>query len=352
MNAAVTDAFGETLAEDAPDVSIADALAILRRHYGLTGSARPLPGERDHNFHIQTDGDGEFVLKVSHPAEEAGFTDFQNKALDHILAVDPTLPVPSVRKSLAGEAQFTVSVGGSAPRIIRLVTYLPGQLLSRSPTSAAQDRNLGIFLARLGRALRGFFHPAAGSDLLWDIRKVAKTRPMLAHIADAGHRAMVERVIDAFETHAAPVIPSLRAQIVHNDMNSYNVVMDASRPEVVSGILDFGDMIHSPLICDLAIGAVYRWPAEGHPLAPAARFVAGYQSVQPLEAEEIGILFDLIRARLALIANIASWQAERFPAKRDYVLRLITEVWTSLERLDGLSSADARRYFLDHSNPE
>lgn len=352
MNAAVPDAFGETLAEDAPDVSAAEALAILRRHYGLTGTARPLPGERDHNFHIQADGEREFVLKISHPAEEAGFTDFQNKALDHILAVDPTLPVPSVRKSLEGEAQFAASVGGSAPRIIRLVTYLPGQLLSRSPTSDAQDRNLGVFLARLGRALRGFFHPAAGSDLLWDIRKVAKTRPMMAHISDVGRRAMVERAIDSFEQHAAPVIPTLRAQIVHNDMNSYNVVMDASRPEVVSGILDFGDMIHSPLICDLAIGAVYRWPAQGHPLAPAARFVAGYQSVQPLEEEEISILFNLIRARLALIVNIASWQAERFPAKRDYVLRLATEVWASLEKLDGLSSTDARRYFLDNSNPE
>src|SRR3954453_12566852 len=140
MSAAGPDAFGETLAEDAPDVSIADALAILRRHYGLIGSARPLPGERDHNFHIQTDGGGEFVLKISHPAEEAGFTDFQNKALDHIFAVDPTLPVPSVRRSLEGEAQFTISIAGSPPRIVRLVTYLPGQLLSRSPTSAAQDR--------------------------------------------------------------------------------------------------------------------------------------------------------------------------------------------------------------------
>ncbi|RWN48355.1 MAG: serine kinase [Mesorhizobium sp.] len=352
MNAAVPDAFGETLAEDAPDVSAAEALAILRRHYGLTGTARPLPGERDHNFYIQADGEREFVLKISHPAEEAGFTDFQNKALDHIFAVDPTLPVPSVRKSLEGEPQFAASVGGSAPRIIRLVTYLPGQLLSRSPTSDAQDRNLGVFLARLGRALRGFFHPAAGNDLLWDIRKVAKTRPMMAHISDPSRRAMAERAIDSFEQHAAPVFPTLRAQIVHNDMNSYNVVMDASRPEIVSGILDFGDMIHSPLICDLAIGAVYRWPAEGHPLAPAARFVAGYQSVQPLEEEEISILFNLIRARLALIVNIASWQAERFPAKRDYVLRLATEVWASLEKLDGLSSTDARRYFLDNSNPE
>jgi Ser/Thr protein kinase RdoA (MazF antagonist) len=352
MNTAVPDAFGETLAEDAPEISVAEALAILHSRYGLSGTARALPGERDHNFHVQTEHQGEFVLKVSHPAEEAGFTDFQNKALDHIFAVDPTLPVPSVRRSLEGEAQFTISIAGSAPRIVRLVTYLPGQLLSRSPTSAAQDRNLGIFLARLGRALRGFFHPAAGSDLLWDIRKVAKTRPMMAHIADNGRRAMVERVIDAFERHAASIIPTMRAQIVHNDMNSYNVVMDASRPERVSGILDFGDMIHSPLICDLAIGAVYRWPAGGHPLAPAARFVAGYQSVQPLEEEEIGILFHLIRARLALIVNIASWQAERFPAKRDYVLRLITEVWASLERLDTLSPDDASRYLLAHSNPE
>ncbi|MCF6111631.1 phosphotransferase [Mesorhizobium muleiense] len=352
MSRAVHDAFGDTLAENAPDVSTADALAILRKHYGLAGTAQPLPGERDHNFHVRTDGEGEFVLKISHPAEDAGFTDFQNKALDHICLVDPTLPVPFVRKSLQGEAQFAVSVDGSAPRIIRLVTYLPGQLLARSPVSAAQDRNLGIFLARLGRALRGFFHPAAGSDLLWDIRKIAKTRPMMVHIADPRRRAMVERVIDSFEEHAAPVIPKLRAQIVHNDMNSYNVVMDASRPEVVSGILDFGDMIHSPLICDLAIGAVYRWPAEGHPLAPASRFVAGYQSVQPLEVEEIGILFHLIRARLALIVNIASWQAERFPAKCDYVLRLATEVWASLERLDDLSSREATRYLLDHSNPE
>ncbi|RWP57314.1 phosphotransferase [Mesorhizobium sp.] len=352
MSRAVHDAFGDTLAENAPDVSATDALAILRKHYGLAGTAQPLPGERDHNFHVRTDGEGEFVLKISHPAEDAGFTDFQNKALDHICLVDPTLPVPFVRKSLQGEAQFAVSVDGSAPRIIRLVTYLPGQLLARSPVSAAQDRNLGIFLARLGRALRGFFHPAAGSDLLWDIRKIAKTRPMMVHIADPRRRAMVERVIDSFEEHAAPVIPKLRAQIVHNDMNSYNVVMDASRPEVVSGILDFGDMIHSPLICDLAIGAVYRWPAEGHPLAPASRFVAGYQSVQPLEVEEIGILFHLIRARLALIVNIASWQAERFPAKRDYVLRLATEVWASLERLDDLSSREATRYLLDHSNPE
>ncbi|MEO5759483.1 MAG: phosphotransferase [Mesorhizobium sp.] len=348
----MNETFGEVMVEDAPHVTTADALAILRQHYGLGGSAQSLPGERDHNFHVRTQSDGEFVLKISHPAEEAGFTDFQNKALDHIALVDPTLPVPALRKSLQGEAQFAVPVNGSAPRIIRLVTYLPGQLLSRSPTSEAQDRNLGIFQARLSRALRGFFHPAAGSDLLWDIRKVAKTRPMMAHIIDPQRRAVVERAIDAFEQHAAPVIPGLRAQIVHNDMNSYNVVMDASRPEVVSGVLDFGDMIHSPLICDLAIGAVYRWPAEGHPLAPAARFVAGYQSVLPLEAEEIGILLDLIRARLALIVNIATWQAERFPAKRDYVLRLGAEVWASLERLDGLSSAAARQYFLDHSNPE
>ncbi len=41
MNAAVPDGFGETLAEDAPDVSIADALAILR--HGAGNHAPVLP---------------------------------------------------------------------------------------------------------------------------------------------------------------------------------------------------------------------------------------------------------------------------------------------------------------------
>jgi Ser/Thr protein kinase RdoA (MazF antagonist) len=105
-------------------------------------------------------------------------------------------------------------------------------------------------------------------------------------------------------------------------------------------------MLHAPLICDVAIGAIYRWTPDEHPLAGAARFVGGYRSIQPLEEIEIELLLDLMRARLTLTAAIVQWQADRFPEKRDYVLRRNAEIWTSIEHLSEISRDSARSYFL------
>src|SRR5207244_1488242 len=52
--------------------------------------------------------------------------------------------------------------------------------------------------ARLNLALRGFFHPAAGRELLWDLRHTAKLRPLLGSIADARRRRLVEHVLDRY----------------------------------------------------------------------------------------------------------------------------------------------------------
>ena len=58
-------------------------------------------------------------------------------------------------------------------------------------------------------------------------------------------------MLDRFETRVAPVLPGLRAQVIHADMSLDNVLLgDDLR---VSGIVDFGDMTHAPLVCDLAV---------------------------------------------------------------------------------------------------
>lgn len=346
MTDTVTAGIGAVLDEDAPEVGVAEAQAILRRHYGLAADVVPLPSERDHNFLAQASGHQPFVLKIAHPGEARSVTHFQTAALRHIAEVDPDLAVPRIVAARGGADALDLPVGGSALRVVRLLTYMPGTLLIKAAASPEQDRNLGRFLARLGLALRGFFHPAAGGgDLLWDIRQIGRVRTLLPEIVDPARRALAQAVIERTEALVLARLAGLRAQVVHNDLNPSNVVVEDGRPEAIAGVLDFGDMLHGPLICDLAIGATYRWHGGGPAFAGAARFAAGYNDICPLDEEEIAILPDLIRARIAQTVTIANWQGRVFPAKAAYVLRLHDEMWALLERLATVPDAEARAVF-------
>jgi Ser/Thr protein kinase RdoA (MazF antagonist) len=332
------------LSEAAPLVGAAEAAAILARLYGVDGSLQALPSERDHNFRVRTEGQVDYVLKIAHPGEPRAVTDFQTEALRHIAAVDPGLPVPRVMPTRDGEFASDFARDDGPPRTVRLLTYLPGRLLIEARRTAAQDRALGAFLARLGRAMRGFFYPAAAqADLLWDLRQMPRCRAFMPAITDPRLRALVAQTIDAAEAHALVVLPGFRAQVVHNDLNPSNAVVAETDPDRVAGVIDFGDMLHGPLVCDLAVGAAYRWAEDEHPLAGVARFAAGYHGVTPLEDAEIDILLDLVRGRLALTLAIVAWQAARSPDKHGYVMRFNAELWRFLDGLSQVTRDEARR---------
>ncbi|CAN5421269.1 phosphotransferase [soil metagenome] len=336
---------GVVLSEDAPDVSLSEAAAVLKTLYGIGGDLKVLPSERDHNFRVKADTGGEYVLKFTHPGEPRAVTNFQTMALSHIAAVDPGLLVPAVFPTREGELEPEFRSDSNPVRIVRLLSYLPGRILADAPRSATQDVRLGAFLARLGRALRGFYHGAAGSiDLLWDVRQLPRVQMMVPEIGDVARRALVARALEEAAGLALPVLPSLRAQVTHNDLNPSNVVVAGSDADCIAGVLDFGDMVHGPLVCDVSVGAAYRFSPGEHPLAAAARFIAGYNRVTPLEDAEIAILFDLIRARVAITQAIVNWQASRYPEKREYVMRLDDELWTFLQDMSALSRGAALAY--------
>ena len=60
-------------------------------------------------------------------------------------------------------------------------------------------RGLAETHARVCLALRSFFHPAAGRELLWNIRATPELRPLLAEIEEPGRRALVERTLDRYD---------------------------------------------------------------------------------------------------------------------------------------------------------
>lgn len=328
-------------------VSVQDAQALVRRHYALDARASTLSGERDQNFLVRSADNSVYVLKISHPEEDMDTVRFQNAALAHVAAGEFPVSVPRVIANTEGTFAAACEVGGGELRIVRLLSYLEGIPLHETQASALQDFNLGAFLARLGVALADFPHARPGAALLWDLSSLSHSRPMIPEMTDPTLRSLVATAYDDAERHALPVLEELRAQPIHNDMNPYNVLMDAADPRCVRGMIDFGDMVRGPLVNDMAVGAAYRWSPGEHPLAGVARFLRGYDSVRGIEPEEIDLLFDLVRARLALTINLSNWQAVHFAHNRDYALRLQDELIAALTRVSRLSREQGRRFLRE-----
>lgn len=330
----------DLLSHDAPAITIERAAELVWEIYGLRGKIRPLTAEKDANFHIVLPLGEEALLKITNAAEDRDVTHMQTAALIHLNSVDPSLPVPHVCRALSGEASHIITEPTGQSHVVRLLTYLSGTVLSEVDGYSSLQRDIGSLLARLTRALRGFFHPAAGHLLQWDIKQAHNLRPMLTAVDDTDLRRQLTHLLDRFDAEIAPHLPLLRAQCVHNDFNPHNLLVDSSAPRHITGIIDFGDMVHTPIVCDLAVACSYQIADGPHPLDNIAKLIASYHSVLPLEEAEVELLPDLIRLRHATTLTIGAWRARRYPHNAAYILRNCTASRRGLNALDQFSISD------------
>jgi 4-aminobutyrate aminotransferase-like enzyme/Ser/Thr protein kinase RdoA (MazF antagonist) len=293
------------------------ARQILWEGFGVeTPSLKPLAGERDQNFRADTAGGQRFLFKISNPADDDPVLDLQAAALRHIEQVDPDLPVMRALPTVAGESWVKVPGPDGRTYPARLFTFLPGRVTANTALTTEAIWSHGQTTARLGRALRGFFHPAADYEILWDLTHFLKLRPLLTHLPEGPRKAQVERVLDRFQKLVAPVLPGLRAQVIHGDMSLDNVLLgDDLR---ASGIVDFGDMTHAPLVCDLAVAVADVLHGREDAIEAADALIRGYVSVTPLDDEEAGLLADLVAARLATEITLTAWRQRIYPDNTAY----------------------------------
>lgn len=327
-----------------PPVAAADAVLLARRHYGLdVTEAVELVSERDRNFRLTEARGRRYVLKITNSAEERQVTFLQIEALRHVAQRAPDLAVPRIVPADAGSDH--IEIESSAGRhIARLATWLEGVPLRERSLAPGLARDFGAWAARLGRALEGFDHPGAAQSLLWDMQQVESVASLVQHIGDGPLRARVAECLRDFASRLLPCFPRLRRQVIHNDLNPDNVLVTAGEPDTIAGVIDFGDMVRAPLIVDIAIAASYMRNPGADPLALIAPFVAAYHELRPLSPEELVMLPDLIRVRLATTVAIMHWRrAVRGPG--DPYLRQNTSseggAADFLVRLDGLPPATA-----------
>ena len=334
------------LTAPAPEVSSESASRIALRYFGIAATATPLTGERDRNFHLTTADGADYLLKIVNPAEDPMVTSYQARALLHLAERDPALPVPRLVPAVDGMLSPLLVEPGLPARQLRMMTYLSGTPFSSVRRSAPLRAKLGAGLARLDRALADYRHVPPEQPLLWDLAHAAELRPMLVHIED-GRRDLAAAVLDRFQNHVFPVLMKLRWQTIHNDFNPSNILISADGQDL-AGIIDFGDMVESSLVNDLAVAASYHVEAEGPLLAPLLEFVSAYHAVLPLEDREIDCLFDLIQTRMMMTVTISAWRAVLQPENRDYILRNAGRAWLGLKRAGELAPGEATAAFRRH----
>jgi 4-aminobutyrate aminotransferase-like enzyme/Ser/Thr protein kinase RdoA (MazF antagonist) len=323
-----------------PRFSVDEAAGIAADLFGVRGTAVELGSERDQMFLIDGGADGG-VLKISNLGEDAAVLDLETQAILHASAVDPELPLPHPRPAATGTYRPTIE-GPDGPHFVRLFERLRGRAGSHRLDDVAV-RAYAATHARLTLALRGFFHPAASRDLLWDLAHAARLRPLLLCIGDERRRGLVEGVLDRYEQRVVPAWPRLRQQVVHGDFNLGNVLLDAR--DRVAGIVDFGDTGYSSVVGDfaIAVASLLRGRPADDVFRVARIAIDGYSSRIPFEPQELEVLADLVAARLVTIVTISAWRVERYPENSKYIQAEDEDSWSLLELFDAVGPDQVAR---------
>ncbi len=288
-----------------PAFSLSTASDLARQLYGVDAIATGLPSERDQNVLLQSAGGARFILKVANAAERPEVLEAENAAFArlHGSGVTPRLVVA------LDEAEISRHDG----HYVRLIAALPGAPLGATPyRTAGLRRDIGRVLGDMNRTLADFDHPAFHRDFHWDLVNAARVvHDLLPLMANSPLRPHIEQFATHHATHVAPLLPSFRRSVIHSDANDYNLLVDGGAQRV-TGVVDFGDMVHSHTVNDVAIAMAYAALGAEDPLAAAADVVAGFHAVMPITDEEISALWSLMCMRLCVSACMAvKQQADR-----------------------------------------
>ncbi len=316
-----------------PQLDEVEVRALLKREYGLEGVTVPLVSERDQNLLLDA-GARRYVLKIANAVEDRRLLVLQNGLLAHLALTAPDLGIPRLVPTQGG-AEIGEWTSGSAVHAVRLLTYLPGRLFSEVEKTPALLGSLGAFVGRLTDGLRGFGHPVAHrAQFLWNLDEALAVKPWLEDVAPK-HQALVARVFAGYEDRVVPRLPSLRAGVLHQDINDNNLIV-SSDGSSVTGLIDFGDMMFGRRINELAVTMAYALLDMDDLHAAAGPLISAYAAACPLEPDEATVLFDLLAARLAVSVCVSSHRAREFP-DNTYLLISQAPAFRLLARLDQLN---------------
>ncbi|MCY4018436.1 MAG: aminotransferase class III-fold pyridoxal phosphate-dependent enzyme [Chloroflexi bacterium] len=328
-----------------PQFSPDDARNIVAARYGIkVASLTELPSELDRNFRLVSENHDQYVLKIAHASVSSRALDLQNAALKHLAVLNL---FPEIIPSNDGRDIIEISTGAGHSYRARLLNYIDGAPLSQfRPHSDTLLADIGTKLGKFSAAMQSFDHDERRRTYRWNIRNLPQVARYGRDLPPA-KKAILDAFLQRYRGEVMPILPDLRASFVYNDANDTNIVVRARGSSAhVAGFIDFGDMVYSPTVTDLAVALAYIMMHARRPLEKALPVIAAYHRAFPLSETEIRLLFPLIAARLCLSVCISWHQQQNEPDNRHLSVSE-SGAWDLLEKLRGLHPRYAHYLFRD-----
>ncbi len=328
--------------EQTPSFSDNSINQLLTQQYQLSGQLKSLMGYCDQNLLLTTESNAQYIVKIANSAEPKLELDMQNAAMAHLTAEQ--CAVPHALSNINGETITPITNAEQQTFYLRVLTFIPGKFYAEADSLTHNESlwsNLGQFVAKIDLALAGFQHPGAFRYLDWDLAQGYRVCMSKKHLLHADQAPLVEKFLTLYQTQTMPVLAQLPQGVIHNDANDYNLLVnDVTAPTRITGLIDFGDMVHSHIVNELAVACAYALMGEKSTqdgvLNAFKTIVAGYHQVRPLSDSELEVLYSLVALRLCTTVCNSALAISQQPDNK-YLLVSVKPAWALLEQLSALS---------------
>ena len=237
----------------------------------------------------------------------------QNLAMNYISNKDSSLDISIPIKSLNDEEIIHVKHNNHG-HYVRLLSYVDGKFLNQIEPSPYLMTSLGEFLGDIDQLFKGFKHPAANREFIWDARQVDVLNQQLKY--SEKEKTLISYFINLFNERLSNQANLFSMSIIHNDGNENNILIGQDKK--MKSIIDFGDMIYSYSALEPAVCMAYIAIDNKKPFSLIASLLKGYNSTNPLSIFELESVVYLMCLRMCITVNMSVYRKQLFP-ENDYI---------------------------------
>ncbi len=314
------DAFDDVARGDTAPVWVRDGVL---RDWDLPAGAevRLIVLSENVTFAVSIDGEPVMVVRLGRPGYAASTAHIRGELQwVEALRADAGIPTPAPVRGADGDfVQFVTDPGGASWSAVAF-GFVAGRLLENEPVEAlaASFFEIGRLTALLHEHARAWTQPEGFVRFDWDLADMVGAAARWGDWRAAPLTAEQRDLLETAEERAVAVLGELGVDrspehwgLIHADLRPSNIML---QPDGQLSIIDFDDCGQGYYLYDFAAALTF-YEHRPEAIDMAERWLAGYQQVRPLDADELraAAALSLLR-RLTMLGWQTTHREDALPA--------------------------------------